>query len=294
MQSILLVLLGACSYGALSTLVKLAYARGFGTGQVVGSQMLLGAGLCWLLALARGSSRPTARQALALLAAGAPVGLTGVVYYASLKHLGAALAVVLLFQFTWMGVLVESVQQRRLPSREKLASLAVLALGTLLASGVAEAGAGSLSGVGVVLGLLSAVSYTAVILASGRVALSVDPFVRSAWMVTGGLMLALCIFPPTFLADGSLGAGLWPWGLALGFLGMVVPTVCFARGMPQVGAGLGAILGAAELPMATLLATAVLGEQMTPLRWTGVGLVLLGVALPELPWRRARAPLPSP
>ena len=287
MQSILLVLLGACSYGALSTLVKLAYARGFGTGQVVGSQMLLGAGLCWLLALARGSSRPTPRQALALLAAGAPVGFTGVVYYASLQHLGAALAVVLLFQFTWMGVLVEAVQQRRLPSREKLASHAVLALGTLLASGVAEAGAGSLNGVGLLLGLLSAVSYTAVILASGRVALAVDPFVRSAWMVTGGLVLALCIFPPTFLADGSLGAGLWPWGLALGFLGMVVPTVCFARGMPQVGAGLGAILGAAELPTATLLATAVLGEQMTALRWTGVALVLLGVALPEVRWRRS-------
>ena len=286
MQSILLVLLGACSYGALSTLVKLAYGRGFGTGQVVGSQMLLGAGLCWLLALAAGRSRPSPRQALALLAAGAPVGLTGVFYYASLQHLGASLAVVLLFQFTWMGVLAEAVQRRRLPSREQLLSLGVLAAGTLLASGVAEGSAGSLSAVGLGLGLLSAVSYTAVILGSGRVALALDPFVRSAVMVTGGLVAALCVFPPTFLVDGSLGAGLWPWGLALGFLGMVVPTVCFARGMPQVGAGLGAILGAAELPTATLLATAVLGEQMTALRWTGVALVLLGVALPELRWRR--------
>jgi drug/metabolite transporter (DMT)-like permease len=65
--------------------------------------------------------------------------------------------------------------------------------------------------------------------------------------------------------------------------------VCFARGMPQVGAGLGAILGAAELPTATLLATAVLGEQMTALRWTGVLLVLVGVALPELRVRRGAA-----
>jgi len=216
------------------------------------------------------------------------VGLTGCLYYASLQHQGAALAVVLLFQFTWMGVLVEAVQRRALPSREKLASLGVLAAGTLLASGVAEGSAGSLSAVGLGLGLLSAVSYTAVILGSGRVALAVDPFVRSAWMVTGGLLVALAVFPPAFLVDGSLlQGGLWPWGLALGFLGMVVPTVCFARGMPQVGAGLGAILGAAELPTATLLATAVLGEQMTALRWTGVLLVLVGVALPELRLRRS-------
>jgi drug/metabolite transporter (DMT)-like permease len=290
MQSILLVLLGACSYGALSTLVKLAYARGFGTGQVVGSQMLLGAGLCWLLALALGRSRPGVRQALALLAAGAPVGLTGCLYYASLRHQGAALAVVLLFQFTWMGVLLEALQRREWPSREKLVSLGVLAAGTVLASGIAEGSAGSLSAAGLGLGLLSAVSYTAVIVGSGRVALAIDPFVRSAWMVTGGLLVALLVFPPAFLVDGSLvQGGLWPWGLALGFLGMVVPTVCFARGMPQVGAGLGAILGAAELPTATLLATAVLGEQMTALRWTGVLLVLVGVALPELRVRRAAA-----
>ncbi|MBF5042172.1 EamA family transporter [Aggregicoccus sp. 17bor-14] len=287
MQSILLVLLGACSYGALSTLVKLAYGRGFGTGQVVGSQMLLGAALCWLLALAKGRSRASPRQALALMAAGAPVGLTGCLYYASLRYQGAALAVVLLFQFTWMGVLVEAVQARRWPGKEKLASLGVLALGTLFASGVAEGGAGSLSLIGLGLGLLSAVSYTAVILASGKVALAIDPFVRSAWMVTGGLVVALAVFPPAFLVDGSLTHGLWPWGLALGFLGMVVPTVCFARGMPHVGPGLGAILGAAELPTATLMATAVLGEQMTALRWVGVVLVLAGVALPELRVRRA-------
>ncbi|MNN96257.1 hypothetical protein D3C81_2152090 [compost metagenome] len=42
------------------------------------------------------------------------------------------------------------------------------------------------------------------------------------------------------------------------------------------------ILGAAELPVAVLLSSFVLHEQVSGLQWTGVVLVLLGVVMPEL------------
>jgi drug/metabolite transporter (DMT)-like permease len=108
-------------------------------------------------------------------------------------------------------------------------------------------------------------------------------------MASGAALVTLCIFPPRFLVSGALGAGLWKWASILGFLGLVVPTFCFARGMPRVGAGLGAILGAAELPMATMMAAVVLGEHVSALRWLGVALVLAGIVLPELWMRRAGA-----
>lgn len=288
MPFILLVLLGACSYGALSTFVKFAYAAGFSTGEVTGAQTLIGAGFTWLMVLAAGRSRLSRGEALKLLAAGVPAGLTGILYYSALKYVTASLAVVLLFQFTWMGVLVEAVMHRRRPGPEKLVSLGVLLVGTLLAGGVFEAhAAGTFHPLGVGLGLLSALSYTLVILFSGKVALNVSPSLRSALMASGAALVTACIFPPRFLFTGALGAGLWKWASILGFLGLVVPTFCFARGMPRVGAGLGAILGAAELPMATLMAAVVLGEHVSPLRWLGVALVLAGIVLPELWTRRA-------
>ncbi len=290
MPFILLVLLGACSYGALSTFVKLAYAAGFTTGEVTGAQTLLGAGFTWVMALSAGRLQLSRREAWRLLAAGVPAGLTGILYYGSLQYVTASLAVVLLFQFTWMGVLVEALSQRRWPAPERLWSLAVLLGGTLLAGGVFEAGVGAFHPLGVGLGLLAALSYTLVILFSGKVAVSVSPWLRSALMSSGTALVTACIFPPTFLASGALGAGLWKWASILGLLGLVVPTFCFARGMPRVGPGLGAILGAAELPMATMMAAVVLGEEVSATRWLGVALVLGGMVLPELWARRAARP----
>lgn len=46
----LLVFLGGCSYGVVSTFVKLGYAAGFGVNALTGSQYLLGALLLWILA----------------------------------------------------------------------------------------------------------------------------------------------------------------------------------------------------------------------------------------------------
>jgi len=50
-QYALIVFLGGCCYGALSTFVKLAYSAGFTVAEVTGSQYLMGALLIWMVAL---------------------------------------------------------------------------------------------------------------------------------------------------------------------------------------------------------------------------------------------------
>ena len=47
-KGILLVFLGACSFGILSTFVKLAYADGYSLSDVSGTQSFFGAILLWL------------------------------------------------------------------------------------------------------------------------------------------------------------------------------------------------------------------------------------------------------
>ncbi len=48
-KGLILVSLGACSYGILSTLVVLAYRAGYSLNDVIGSQTVLGAILLWFL-----------------------------------------------------------------------------------------------------------------------------------------------------------------------------------------------------------------------------------------------------
>lgn len=47
----LLVFLGGCSYGMVSTFVKLAYGLGFGVSDVTGTQYLFGALMLWVITL---------------------------------------------------------------------------------------------------------------------------------------------------------------------------------------------------------------------------------------------------
>lgn len=298
MRYLLLIILGACSYGVLSTFVKLAYDEGFGVNGVTGSQMMLGVLMMFVLyfVMRRKDKRVrlktvSGKKWLTLLLVGAPIGLTGMLYYGSLQYIPASIAIVLLFQFTWIGVLIEAFLDRRMPGKEKLFALIPLVVGTVMAGGLFDGDSGSLTlhfG-GIVLGLLSAVSYAAFIIFSGRAASDVAPISRSLIMLIGGLALVWIVYPPTFLLDGSLWNGLLLWGLLLALFGAVIPTICFTFGVPHVGGGLASILSAAELPTAVLMSSLVLREHVSLWQWLGVVLILAGIALPELIGLRKRA-----
>ncbi|QHT61531.1 EamA family transporter [Paenibacillus lycopersici] len=302
------VFLGAVSYGILSTIVVKAYGEGYRLGEVVGSQLLVGFVLSWLLAMykqskakrkARGVHEAadragsdagnagkraglTWKQRLVLMSAGVPTALTGLLYYQSLRYVPNSLAIILLFQFTWMGVLIHAIRLRQRPSNVMLATLAVLFVGTLLAAGVLDQSSGHVDALGIAFGLLAAVSYSLFVLFSGKAVPSADPAFRSAWMITGGMIVVFILFPPAFLWNGLIWGHLLLFGLLLGMFGAFIPPVLFASGVPHIGEGMATILGASELPVAVMLSAVVLHEQVSALQWGGVVLVLLGVAIPEL------------
>lgn len=299
MKYLISVLVGAMSYGILSTIVVLAYGKGYQLGEVVGTQLLTGCILAWLLALYikisekrkhsttsavtdKTSSSLTWKQRLLLMLAGAPTVVTGLVYYQSLRYIPASLAIILLFQFTWISVLIQAVSKRQRPNKITLWTLLVLFGGTMLAAGILDQGAAHFNALGITLGLLSAVSYSMFIIFSGKAVPSVHPAYRSAWMITGGFILLCIVFPPYFIFNGLLWSQLLLYGFLLGLFGAFIPPVLFAIGVPHIGGGMAGILGAAELPVAVLLSSFVLHEQVSLLQWAGVVLVLLGVVLPEL------------
>lgn len=298
MKGILYIIIGSACYGVLSTFVKLAYNDGFIVNDVVGIQMFIGAILLWSIVLINKSRKstlkneqflkPTKKDVLLLIVLGSTTGLTGMFYYLALQYIQASLAIVLMFQFTWIGVLLESIFNRKLPEKSKLLSLIPLLIGTLFATNVLTEGISSLNWFGVLFGLLSAISYSIFVLLSGRVALRTNPMTKTALMITGGFIICAIFLPPTFFTNGRLFVELAiKYGLILGFLGPFFSTLMFSKGVPLTGSGLASILGAAELPTATLMSALVLKETIGISQYVGIILILIGIVLPELLRKRS-------
>ncbi len=282
-----MVLLAATSYGVLATLVKSAYGDGYSPAEVLAAQDLMGAAALALVdfVLARRSPddvslRVAARDRVALMLAGMSIGFTGAFYYLAVSAASVSLAIVLLMQSVWMSVVVEALLERRAPSLLQLLSAGLVIVGAALATNV---GFGDLAigPAGLVFGLLAAVSNTAMIWCSGHVAPAVHPIRRSALMMVGGASVVLAFAAPTLVAGFNFSV-IWPWGGIIALLGTILPTFLFNFGAPLAGAGLTAIVSSAELPVAIIVATVVLGESFAPRQWSGVALIVAAIALSNL------------
>jgi drug/metabolite transporter (DMT)-like permease len=284
----LIVFLGGCCYGILSTFVKLAYAAGFSVAEVTGAQYLFGTLITWILVLFTRKYKVTRVQAIKLLLSGIPFGLTGIFYYQALQTINASLAIILLFQFVWIGTLFETIIYKKKPTLEKVIAIIILLFGSILAGGVSLEGGMNLSWQGAGWGLLSAFTFATFIFLSGSVGKNTAPLLKSGLLSAGGLFVVFLVFPPVYLVDIPTLIGVAPYGLLLGIFGAVLPPLLYSIGMPRIGPGLGTILTASELPVAVSMSALVLGEHVGMLQWIGVALILGGIAFSNVQLSKAK------
>jgi len=277
----LFVFLGGCSYGVVSTFVKLAYSEGFTVNDVTGTQYFFGAIMLWILSIFIPKNKINLKQLFILLISGTPMGLTGIFYNQSLKYIDASLAIILLLQFTWIGIVIQFLLDKKTPSRKNLIATAIILFGSVLATGILSSSM-TFSLIGLGWGLLSALSFASFIYISGRTTIPIHPIRKSALMTTGATILVFIILPPNFLINTSLTDGLLPFALFFAFFGSFLPPLLFNIGMPKVGSGLGNILSASELPTAITMSTLILKEHVTLSQWVGVTIILIGIAYPNL------------
>lgn len=286
-RGIITVFLGSCSFGILSTFVKLAYQEGFTLGDVSGTQVFFGLLILWAIVLGRQllggkSATSTLREKLKLVAMGTSTGLVSIFYYKCVQTVPASIAILLLMQFTWMSLAMEALMKRKLPTLAQVGTVALVLLGTCLAGRVFSGEATAFNWQGIGFGLLAALCYTFFLTINGAAGNNLHPATKSALLLTGACILVFSIFPPVFLVNGALWHGLLKWGLVLAVFGTVIPPLFYAYGIPRVGLGLSAVLSAAELPVAVLMSSMVLHEEVWPVQWLGVALILVAIALSNL------------
>lgn len=277
---------GAC-YGAMATTYKLAYAAGFTSAQVVASQAWFGC-LFFVLAtavkLARGGRlvRLTGTQALKLMGLGALTCTTSILYCYAMSVLPAPVALTLLFQFTWMGLIWQTIITRRAPKPLEVASAAVIVFGTVFASGVYKTGLAGYDPVALVCALGAAVTCSLFVTFSGKVKVSCSNEQRGVIVCLGAGIMSLTVCP-NYLVSGVVFQGILSFAAVAGFFGLMCPVLLFGLGSPHLPAGLSTVMAAAELPAGLFIAMIVLGEPLGIIEWLGVAVILAGVCLAQVP-----------
>lgn len=277
----IMVLIGSISYGTLSTMMKFGFKDGHSSGDLVGSQYLIGWLIVAVLFLFSFKYKISWKNAGLLAITGMMSAFVGKAYAVAVTELPASIAVVFLFQFTWIGVLIESIINKRRPDRSKVLAICLLFIGTLFAGAIFGQPLSALSLTGVLFGLLSALLFALYMFCNSKFAVEEPSMKRLFFIATGAMLTAVFTTNPVTLATNLIETNLWQFGLLLGTLGVVVPFFFFAVSMPKVGVGLGTILCAAELPSAMVVSVIFLGEGVTPLQWFGMFLIIIGIALPE-------------
>lgn len=284
----LLVIIGASSYGILSTIVKLAIADGYTAAQAVTSQYLTGFVLAAILYLFTHRGLPKFGGGFTLILAGLLTATTGTVYGITVSYMPASLAVVMLFQFTWIGMLLDCILHRRLPKRAEVISLLFLFGGTIFAAGIIDADLSGIPWQGWVWGMASAISFSAFLAVNQRQVEGMDTITRLLFMSFFAAIAISFFQEPEIVWNGVLFSGLWVYGLILGVFGIIIPILFFSIGIPKVGGGTASILSAIELPVAVTASVLLLNEQMTILQICGIVIILIGMTLPTIANRRIR------
>ncbi|WP_330441931.1 EamA family transporter [Flavobacterium sp. C4GT6] len=290
LKGVFLVGLGATSYGMLATMVKLSYKQGYTTAEVTSSQMILG--IIGMLIInffqKRNKNTPavkaTNKNKLHLIIAGTSMGFTSVFYYLAVVYIPVSIGIVLLMQTVWMGVVLEALLTKTLPSLRKVIAVIIVLAGTIMATNLLNTTEVP-NWRGIVLGLLAAAAFTANMFTASRIAVHLPPSKRSLYMLYGGAVIVLTFtaiaWPGTYNFDIFI-----KWGLVLAIFGTIIPPLLLNKGFPLTGIGLGSIVSSLELPVSVTMAFIILQEKVTLTQWTGITLIILAVIIMNIKYRR--------
>lgn len=309
LKGVFLVGLGATSYGMLATFVRMAYDENYTTAEVTSSQFIFGIiGILLINAFQRNRNnntavKPTKEKIAQLMLAGTSTGLTSVFYYLAVKFdIPVSIAIVLLMQTVWMGVLLEWFLEKKAPSLVKIISVVIVLIGTALATNLINSEI-KLNPLGLFFGLLAAASFTTTMFTANRVATEISSAQRSLYMLLGGGIMVFIfalitqIIPnqSPALAD-ALGVFstakdfnftiFLKWGIVLSLFGTIIPPMLLNAGFPLTGIGLGSIVSALELPVSVMMAYLILNEKVVFIQWIGIVLIITAIVIMNIKFQK--------
>ena len=280
LKGVFLVGLGASSYGMLATFVKLAYHENYTTAEVTTAQFVYGIFGLLLINLFQkvknnNTIKASKKQRFQLMFAGTSLGLTSVFYYLAVKYIPVSIAIVLLMQTVWMGVILEMILEKKLPSKQKTIAVFIVLIGTLLATNILKSNLNT-DWRGIIWGMLAAASFTTTMFTANKIAIGISSAQRSLFMLFGGAIIVFCF--AIFTQNTPFQFEIFmKWGIVLALFGTIIPPILMNAGFPKTGLGIGSIVSTLELPVSVLMAYIILNESVVATQWVGILLIIFAI-----------------
>ena len=134
-KGVLFILLGASFVGFTPIFAKLGFSYGYSLGQINIVQMVISFFLLWSFTLIKRSSFKglNMKNVLQIMSTGCFIGLTSIFYYGSMQYLPASLAIILMFQFVWIGIILEWIFSKVKPAPVTILSIILMLVGVFFA-----------------------------------------------------------------------------------------------------------------------------------------------------------------
>ncbi|OCB77615.1 EamA family transporter [Flavobacterium piscis] len=290
LKGVFLVAIGATTYGMLATFVKMAYSEGYTTAEVTTSQFILGIiGILLINAFQKAKHKDkvvkaTKKNIFSLMLAGTSLGMTSLFYYLAVKYIPVSIGIVLLMQTVWMGVLLEMILEKKLPSKQKVIAVIIVLIGTVLATNIIHNDV-ALDWRGLAWGVLAAASFTTTMFTANSVATEISSAQRSLYMLLGGAVIVFSFAIATQVTPFNFEIFM-KWGIILALFGTIIPPMLMTAGFPLTGIGLGSIVSALELPVSVMMAYILLDEQVVLSQWIGIALIILAIIIMNVNFKR--------
>lgn len=290
LKGVFLVAIGATTYGMLATFVKMAYSEGYTTAEVTTSQFILGIiGILLINAFQKAKHKDkvvkaTKKNIFSLMLAGTSLGMTSLFYYLAVKYIPVSIGIVLLMQTVWMGVLLEMILEKKLPSKQKVIAVLIVLVGTVLATNIIHNDV-DLDWRGLAWGVLAAASFTTTMFTANSVATEISSAQRSLYMLLGGSVIVFSFAIATQVTPFNFDIFL-KWGIILALFGTIIPPMLMTAGFPLTGIGLGSIVSALELPVSVMMAYVLLDEKVILSQWIGIVLIILAIIIMNVNFKR--------
>jgi drug/metabolite transporter (DMT)-like permease len=267
----LLCTLAAAGGAATGIFAKVAYDAGLDVSTLLLLRFIVAAAVLWGIVAWRRPARPTRRVVLLAIGLGAGAyALQAATYFASLEHLDAGLASMLVYVYPTLVLVGAVLLRRERATVRRVAALGVASVGTVLVLMGGGSGGGAVAPIGIALVFATAIVYTAYVLVIERHSGDTDPFLMTAMVITSaGVSVGIWSGAHGGPDVSHIGASGWWAVLAIATVSTVVPTAAFLAGIRRLGPATGSIVATLEPVIAVVLAMVLFGDHLGPLQLLG-------------------------